>query len=56
MDSPNVPTDTYFALELLTEECAILEFASVILKTQIYTLVPNKTTVEAELDALRQPG
>ena len=56
MDSANVPTDTYLALELLTEECAILEYASVMLKTQIYTLVPDKTTVEAELDALRQSG
>ena len=49
-----VPSDAYLVIEFLLEECGVSELPAVALQSQIYTLIPDKTEVEGELDELRQ--
>ena len=49
-----VPSDAYLVIELLQEECGVFELPDVVLQSQIYTLIPDMTEVERELDQLKQ--
>lgn len=49
-----VPSDSLLAIEHLSEECRELEVPVTVLKSQVYTLIPDKTKVEQEMDELRR--